>query len=76
VVPAFAGGCCTTPGLAGVVPAGAAGQLPGEFRIAKEAPGRLQTTPKVWPLTTSIAPGVEGPKPVSQELSLIAKRCA
>src|SRR5437016_14431151 len=35
-----------------------------------------QVAPKVLPATTSKAPGVDGPKPVPYELSLIAKCCA
>ena len=33
-------------------------------------------TPLVWPEIRLIAPGVDGPKVVLYELSLIAKRCA
>ncbi len=38
--------------------------------------GLVRAKPCVWPETRFSAPGVDGPKVVENELSLIAKACA
>src|SRR5437660_10074993 len=59
----------TTPGLLAVEkPGGQAGELK---TLACRLP---QVAPKVLPLTRLSAPGVDGPEPLLNELSLIAKR--